>query len=114
MSVTFNDTFKTGIIKEEVKSRNSCLSERDDDDDTELSESIPLVFNDMIFENSNNNSHTFCWTISDNEAYAMDEDNEEHWPKTSLHESSNDDGEGMLNRECDTPSSLPVRFLLNA
>ncbi|GJU88127.1 hypothetical protein Tco_1300550 [Tanacetum coccineum] len=57
-------------------SLNSCLSERDDDDDTELSESIPLVFNDMIFENSNNNSHTFCWTISDNEAYDMDEDNE--------------------------------------
>ncbi|GJU30080.1 hypothetical protein Tco_1173669 [Tanacetum coccineum] len=47
--------------------RNPCLSERDDDDDTERSESIPSVFNDMISTNSSNNSHTSGWTTSDDE-----------------------------------------------
>lgn len=55
---------------------NPCLSEKDDDDDTERSESIPSVFNDMISANSNNNSRTSGWTTSDDEVDAMDEGNE--------------------------------------
>ncbi|PWA93909.1 Protein phosphatase inhibitor 2 (IPP-2) [Artemisia annua] len=111
---------------------NPCLSEKDDDD-TERSESIPSVFNDMISANCNNNSRASGWTTSDDEVDAMDEDNEgseigrsasfkdqrrAHYDefhqvrelrrKASLHESSSDDNEEKLNGESDIPSSLAV------
>ncbi|GJU08415.1 RNA-directed DNA polymerase, eukaryota [Tanacetum coccineum] len=82
--------------------RNPCLSERDDDDDTERSESIPSVFNDMISTNSSNNSHTSGWTTSDDERML--------WMKTMNVLLTFLFIIRLLEIECgsDTPSSLAV------
>nr|XP_043635031.1 protein phosphatase inhibitor 2-like [Erigeron canadensis] len=104
--------------------RNSSFCEPDDE--CMRSEANPSVFNDMISSNSN---ITSGWSSSEDDADAMDEDNEgrsssfkeqrrAHYDEFhkirelrrtgSLDALSNDEEEEKLNGECDTPSSLAV------
>ncbi|KAJ9539655.1 hypothetical protein OSB04_026161 [Centaurea solstitialis] len=97
-------------------------------------DSVPSAFNDIISSNSNNNSHPSGWTSSEEDADAMDEDDEgrtssfkeqrrAHYDEfhkvrelrrtgSSVDGSSNDDDdegeEKKSNGERDTPSSLAV------